>query len=352
MKIVVYAICKNEEKFAYNWVQSMSEADAIYVLDTGSQDNSVQLLKKLGVHVFRHTFKSFRFDLARNYILKRLPENCDLCVCTDLDERFEKGWRKKLEDGCNAKTNRVYYTYNWKLENGKPIISFLSDKIHSRFGYKWIYPVHEVLVKTNRDSESAVTIENITLNHFPDQTKPRSYLALLEKWHSAQPLLSRANYYLAREYYFLGKFLSAIRLCIKYLGLKNATWSQERSAVHSLCAKCYCAINNHSLASNHFMLAITENPSAREPYVEYAEFLMQNADYHGSIHFLLRAQSKHEKPKTFLVQQRAYGNLIDDLLSLCYYHLSDKENAKKHALSALKIQFDERIKYNLDHYFC
>ena len=36
MKVVVYAICKNERAFADRWMASMSEADEVYVLDTGS----------------------------------------------------------------------------------------------------------------------------------------------------------------------------------------------------------------------------------------------------------------------------------------------------------------------------
>ena len=37
MKIYVYAICKDEKAFADRWMDSMSEADGVYVLDTGSQ---------------------------------------------------------------------------------------------------------------------------------------------------------------------------------------------------------------------------------------------------------------------------------------------------------------------------
>ena len=39
-KVYVYAISKNEEKFVSRWVKSMKEADEIYVLDTGSTDNT------------------------------------------------------------------------------------------------------------------------------------------------------------------------------------------------------------------------------------------------------------------------------------------------------------------------
>ena len=44
MKICVYAIAKNEEKFVDRWVHSMREADYICVLDTGSTDATVELL--------------------------------------------------------------------------------------------------------------------------------------------------------------------------------------------------------------------------------------------------------------------------------------------------------------------
>ena len=45
-KVIVYAISKNESKFVDRWVESMSEADDIYVLDTGSIDDTVEKLKK------------------------------------------------------------------------------------------------------------------------------------------------------------------------------------------------------------------------------------------------------------------------------------------------------------------
>ena len=94
-KICVYAISKNEEKFVKRWVESMNEADAIYVLDTGSTDQTVKKLKKYGVHVTKKEIKPWRFDVARNESLKLVPEDYDICVCTDLDEVFKPGWRKK-----------------------------------------------------------------------------------------------------------------------------------------------------------------------------------------------------------------------------------------------------------------
>ena len=56
IKICVYAICKNESKFINRWLESIKDADYICVLDTGSTDNSVELLKNAGVIVETKTF--------------------------------------------------------------------------------------------------------------------------------------------------------------------------------------------------------------------------------------------------------------------------------------------------------
>ena len=87
-RIYVYAICKNEEKFAERWVRSMQEADGICVLDTGSTDGTAERLRELGAHVTQEAVTPWRFDTARNRSLELVPEDADLCVCTDLDEVF------------------------------------------------------------------------------------------------------------------------------------------------------------------------------------------------------------------------------------------------------------------------
>ena len=75
MKITVYAISKNEEKFAARWVKSMAEADHICVLDTGSMDGTVEILADLGVIVRREEIVPWRFDVARNRSMELIPED-------------------------------------------------------------------------------------------------------------------------------------------------------------------------------------------------------------------------------------------------------------------------------------
>ena len=96
-RVCVYAICKNESQFVERFMDSMSEADDIVVLDTGSTDGTPELLRSLGASVTEETISPWRFDTARNRSMELIPPEADICVCTDLDEVFHLGWRELLE---------------------------------------------------------------------------------------------------------------------------------------------------------------------------------------------------------------------------------------------------------------
>ena len=145
-RVCVYAICKNEEKFVDRWMDSMQEADRVVVADTGSTDRTMEMLRARGAEVFAETVRPWRFDEARNRSLAHAPENMDICVCTDLDEVFNKGWREKLERAWTPDSRLARYLYNWKMKpDGRPDVQFVYEKIHARQGYRWVHPVHEVL---------------------------------------------------------------------------------------------------------------------------------------------------------------------------------------------------------------
>mgnify|MGYP003292450813 CR=1 FL=1 len=58
-------------------------------------EQTYNYLKELGVKVKKQIIIPWRFDVARNESMKLIPKDTDICVCTDLDELFVKGWRKE-----------------------------------------------------------------------------------------------------------------------------------------------------------------------------------------------------------------------------------------------------------------
>jgi len=183
MRIAVYAICKNESQFVDRWMDSMSEADQVVVLDTGSTDDTVERLKKRGAQVTVELISPWRFDVARNRSLDLVSEDTDICVCTDLDEVFHPGWRAALERAWQPGAGQATYRYTWSFNpDGSEGVVFWYEKAHARYGYQWIHPVHEVLKWVGEGVPGpTVTVEGMQLDHHPDPTKSRGqYLPLLE----------------------------------------------------------------------------------------------------------------------------------------------------------------------------
>lgn len=336
-KVCVYAICKNEEKFAQRWYNSMKEADAIYVLDTGSNDKTVEFLKKNGVNVTTKIIKPWRFDVARNESLKLIPNDFDICVCTDLDEVFNSGWRYELEKKWNKGTTKLQYIYNWKLdENNNPKISFYYEKIHARKGYKWIHPVHEVL--QYNEKEQIEKTNKIVLNHYPDNTKSRSsYLPLLELSVKEDPYNDRNMHYLGREYMYYKKWNECIDTLINHLNLPNATWKDERSASMRFISRSYQQLNRYEEAKMWLDKAIKETPYLRDPYVERALLEYKLSNWNDVIKYCNDALKITKHEKTYINEIFSWDETVYDLLSLGYYYINNYDASLKYIEDALLI---------------
>ncbi len=343
-KVCVYAICKNEEKFVKQWYESVKEADEVYVLDTGSADNTAKLLKDLGAKVSTEIISPWRFDVARNKSLELVPEDADICVCIDLDEVFEKGWRKKLENIWQKNTTRLRYNYNWYInDQGVADVNFYIDKIHARKNYTWVHPVHEVLKYTG-NYESYITSDEITVNHYPDQSKSRgNYLKLLELSVKEDPNDDRNFHYLGREYMYYGKWHKCIDTLIKHLALPTATWKDERCASMRFIARSYANLKRYDEARMWLKKAIKEAPHLRDPLMEMAllEFRLNN--WPEVYKYCKKALKIKKHEKSYINEVFSWDYTVYDLLSLsAYYYKKDLDEAIRWVDKALKQDSDNQ----------
>ena len=351
-RISVYAIAKNEALFARRWAENMSEADNITVLDTGSTDNTVEILSEYPkIKVFCENISPWRFDTARNKSLQLVPEDTDYCVCTDLDELFTAGWRKQLEKALAQKPDKVSYRYVWSHdENGKDKTVFNIEKIHRRQGFIWTHPVHEVLSFTENTVPQATFAEGLCLHHYPDDAKSRSqYLPLLELSVKENPEDDRNMHYLGREYMFYGRYNDAAETLKKHLSLKSAVWKDERSASMRYIANCLEHLDDHENALLYLMKSCAEAPYLREPWIAAADHLYRRKNWQGVIFFTQKALEITEKKNTYITDNSCYEERPYDLLSIACYYVGDIKNAVKYAEKALEFNpTDERIISNLN----
>ncbi len=350
-RVCVYAISKNEARYAETWARSMSEADEIVVLDTGSEDDTVELLRRNGVKVTEERIVPWRFDDARNRSLALVPDDIDICVCTDLDEEFHPGWRERLEAVWDDDVSLANYRYTWSFNpDGSEGSVFWIEKIHSRKGFQWVHPVHEVLEWVDKAPQGrTVSVGGIQLDHHADPGKSRAqYLPLLELSVQEAPFDDRNLHYLGREYMFHERWDDCIRTLQRHLALPTATWADERSASMRFIARAYLSKGQRGEAAGWYLRAIAEAPHLRESWLEYAHLLYEDEAWDGVLYFTGCALEIHERPRTYISEAASWGSLPHDLRTIAYYRTGRLKEALAEARRALALSpREERFRKNV-----
>lgn len=343
MKIAVYTIAKNEEQFVERWAESCKEADYRIILDTGSDDRTVELAEKAGVIVGTKIIDPWRFDYARNAALEVVPEDADYCIALDMDEILIPGWREEMEKA-TATRPRYEYTWSWNPD-GSPGLVYGGDKIHARHGYFWKHPVHEVLSFKEYETQEWLQLK---IHHHPDHTKSRGqYFPLLELAVSEDPEDDRNAHYLAREYFFHNMWDKAVPEFKRHLSLPRAVWRPERAASMRYLAKC-----DHPNEQESWLLrAAAESPDRREAWVELAQLYYERNDWPSCYGVAKRALAIQEKPLEYICDANAWGSVPHDMAAISSFRLGLYEESVGHAKAALEFEPEnERLQKNLD--FC
>ena len=347
MKIAIYTIALNEKDFVDSWYESAKDADYLLIADTGSTDGTVERALELGINVSNVIVKPWRFDMARNAALASLPPDIDYCIALDMDEVILPGWREELEKALAQGWTRPRYQYTWNWNaDGTPGLQYGGDKIHSRFGYRWKHPVHEVAVAYGGFEEVQGWVD-LEIHHHADNTKPRSqYLPLLKIAVDEDPSDDRNAFYYARELYFYGQNEEAKAEFRRHLDLPRALWPPERAASMRFLGK----IDTDN-AEYWFDRAINECPGRREPWLDLTKYYYHKEDWAKCLHSALKGLEIEEKPLEYLCEADAWGASLWDLAALSFYRTGNYEQAVSYGSKALLLDPEDlRLSSNLDFY--
>ncbi|MEA4919571.1 MAG: glycosyl transferase family 2 [Clostridiaceae bacterium] len=348
LQVAVYAICKNESKHIKRWMQSVNEADGIFVLDTGSDDDSVQMLRNLGAAVRTAVITPWRFDTARNMSLDAVPQNFDICVCCDLDEVFTPGWRQGVESAWVPGCQQLRYPFVYQVEPNGEESFFYRNLIHSRKRFKWQYPIHETLLYTGKAALSTITTDNFKLYHYPDKEKPRlNYLPLLEAACAENPDNLRMLHYLGREYLYRRLYDKAVEQLSLHALI--CQWPEERSASLRYLGRSLEALGRTEDAEKAFIDAVKACPWIREPYAELSYNYYKHGKLGGCLDMSLGALAIATPSKQYLNEAFAWGSMLWDLASISAFKLGYTERAFFYAKKALELSPDDpRLLENIE----
>ena len=343
LRIAIYTIALNEEKYVDSWVLANKEADYLVVADTGSTDNTVERLRAHGGIVHSIKIHPWRFDDARNAVMSLIPADADICISVDMDEAMSLGWRQELEKHWVSGTTRASYTYHHSMDTmGNPISSFMADKCHSRFGYRWQRPVHETIFPVGIN-EQIISAPSVQMIHNQDTTKSRqNYLPLLIQSHKDIPSCSQTLFWLAREYSSYLQKENAIEHFKKYLELPSATWPDERSEAMNWLSK---LIPHETL--KWLRLACAEAPYRREVWLNISEYYYKQEDWLNLYAAAKEGLKITNKCNNYLDNSQAWDGHLWDLAGLGAWNLDLRKESLDLFEEAAKLSpNDSRITNN------
>jgi hypothetical protein len=246
MKTAAYTICYNEIKRIDRWLEYTKDFDYRVVLDTGSNDGTYEVLKKVPNIILQQMRKEpFKFHHHRNYNLAMIPQDVDWCLSPDIDEWFSINVLEEIEKTVkehpivtNISTTRLDI-YTKEVFVGPPH-SLPSNKIHRRHLYEWRAPIYEYLSYIGPNDEVEVYNDKIFLIHDQDTSKPRkkNYATMLITQCEEDPTDNWNNWYLLNHYYReqeLEKYIEvAVNFC-RFAAKKDDKYNEVYQDLMNIC---------------------------------------------------------------------------------------------------------------------
>ena len=204
-KLGLSQIMKNEAHVAESMLNSIKPIiDAVFLVDTGSTDNTIEVCKAWGeknnIPVFIKEKPFDNFESCRNAAMQFAKEHCEYCFWLDFDEQIEidpKFDKNKLDKDLymfNTYIGAMKYTRNelWKCDKA----------------FRWYGPCHEFIVCDDKNITSGL-MEGLTVRVKMDggswqSNIPAKYLShahVLEKYINDSRQDPRWIFYTAQSYH-------------------------------------------------------------------------------------------------------------------------------------------------------
>jgi glycosyltransferase involved in cell wall biosynthesis len=291
MKVAINTIAKNEAHRVADWLAHGADADYLVVLDTGSTDDTVKLLEEGGAIVGHKEITPWRFDVARNEALKLVPEDADVVIAVDLDERIQPGWREALEREWEPDTDLMNYWLHDKFRDKEMTMPTVEDnrlKIFRRHGIEWVRWVHEVPRRIDGEGANVKVCRDIVIKHLQLANAPsRDYTGILTDWINANPdgedqieaLPERADEYSKKGEWYLA--LQDLEMfirksfnpkCDMQRDIRCQQVAGQRAVAYLNIAQCKHQMGwAPEVVLQSLLHAVAECPAMREPWVFLAD---------------------------------------------------------------------------------
>lgn len=340
-------IVKNEEDVIARCLNSVKDiVDEIIIVDTGSTDNTKEIVKDFTNKVFDFNWIN-DFSAARNYSFSKAT--MDYILWLDADDVILEEDRikfKQLKESLDPAVDIVMMKYNVGFDDqGNPNFSFFRGRLSKRSrNYLWYEPVHEYLQTSGNIINVDICITHKKIKAPIPGRNLEIYEDIISKGNNLTP---RGLYYYARELKDNGKYDDAIKYFTKFLDSEKG-WLEDNIMACSELAKCY-SINNDSKSSLKAMLRSFEYDTPRaELCCQIGYYYKTKENYHQALFwFDLATRLKKPENRWGFLNHDSWGYIPCIELCVCYHKLGNLEKAIEYNNKAAEYKpNDSSVLYN------
>jgi glycosyltransferase involved in cell wall biosynthesis len=262
MNITLYAICKNEEKNVEKFIETAKKFSHTVVVDTGSTDKTVEILKEAGIEVYEHpqSREEFDFSKARNTALSYVKT--DWAFSLDFNEDVDEFFPEGLDVIAGEFTGFNHERYD-KVGDQDPTLGQASHvRFHRTKNYTWVNAVHETPMfipsEEHLNEVSVDTTIKITKTIQPSVDKQLFYLSICEREYKNNPDNVYYLWFIFKHYFEVKNIEKALEFGQEYLNVSKAYFDPMRVDVFIMTSIVLIQLKNISQASNYAFHAVSE----------------------------------------------------------------------------------------------
>lgn len=320
-------IVKNEEDNIGDCLASvLGIADEIIVVDTGSTDNTKNIVKKYTDHLYDFTWQD-DFSAARNFSFSKAT--MDYCMWLDADDRIKQdaqarllAWKKQTDGTVDVAM--LPYASGFD-EKGNVAFCYYRERLLKRdSGFMWKGRVHEAIEVYGKIEYLDICIEHHSKKRAYSKRNLNIYQAMYRK---GEPFEARDSFYYARELYYHKQYENALDEFRDFLRRKDAFIENQAEACR-IAAYCCYALDNEKEALHFLLKGLTVCVPSGELCCDIGKHFMDRKEweqaifwFEGALHAPMREQAGG------FVQKENYGYIPCVQLSVCYERMGLREQA-------------------------